>query len=399
MTLDILADRSAGQTRAALVDDDRLIELLIERDDAPSLLDAIYLGRITRVVPGLNGAFVDLGDAGSGFLSARRLAPRTDGERRARIGRRVHEGQWLIVQVIGEAVDDKGPVLSADVRLIGAMLVYQPFGDGITCSHRLARRSDAEAILARATQALDGSTGGHVIRRAGGDLDPARLAQEAAMLHARWRDISAAGKSASRATCLEPAPDIIRRCLRDWTGTASIIADGAELSRKLRTTANQMALPVTPKVTRWQGRTPLFEARGIETEIEAAGAPCVPLAGGGSLIIAETAALTAIDVNAGRRGETGGAASTAFDTNRLAAMELARQLRLRRIGGAIVIDFIRLRRREDRRRLIAQLTAAFADDPAAVDIYGWTRLGHVEMVRHARGRRLSHWLPAPGDAG
>lgn len=390
MSVDILFDRFDGATRAALVDDGRLVEMMIARDDEPSFLDAIYLGRVARVVPGLDGCFVDLGDAGGGFLSARRLGPPAKGGKKIPIGRRVHEGQWLVVQVIGDAVDDKDPVLSADIRLIGTGLTYRPFGDTIELSRRLTRCPDADAILARAERALDGLAGGFVVRRAGGSLGPGALAAEARALRNRWDEIAAGAEAPTRPRCLQAAPNVILRALRDWSGAASaIVAEGGDLCQRLRTSAKTLDLPRPPKVIGWLDPAPLFEAREINAEIATALAPQVALAGGGSLVIAETAALTTIDVNSGGRGEQAAPERTAFQTNRAAAAEIARQLRLRQIGGAIVIDFIRLRGRQNRHRLIDELGNAFADDPVPVDIYGWTRLGHVEIVRHARGRRLS----------
>jgi Rne/Rng family ribonuclease len=338
----------------------------------------------------LDAAFVDCGLEADAYLGARDArcltgAPSTASKKRdVRIDRMVSEGQGVVVQVRQGPSDDKGPRVTADVALAGCYLEFHPRRQGAGLSARLARTPAAAAQRKRAAALFPDA--GITLRRAACFAGDVELDAEYQRLRAQWRQIELAATAATPPARLDPVDDPLLPLLGDLIAPELeriVVGDQATLVRARRwlaewwpAMADRLASVPDP-----------FETTGVAEQLEEALQPDVPLAGGGSLIIQATAALTAIDVNGGGR--------RALEANLAAAAEIARQLRLRRIGGTVVVDFVDLPSRSARERVLEALRAAVADDPAPVQVFPMSRLGLVELSRKRIGLSLAEALGRP----
>lgn len=352
----VVADQTATLRRAAVLDGDgRLIDLYLDRLDRPTLTGAVFRARVDQILKDRNAVFVGLGDGRRGMLAAADLrpVPPKDGG----VGTALRAGQTIIVQVKTDPQGDKAAVVSMDVSLTGRCLVYLPLGRGVLASKRLGLTPEARKALRAAFAAWLPTDGGWIIRGGGAGAPRDLLAAEAAALQEQWRAIAAAASvGGGGPALLRPPPDAAARALDDY-GDALPAPAGGDGSAGF----------------------------DFDAALTALARPQAPLEGGGELVIETTAALTAIDVNAAARGNP-------LTVNLAAAAETARQLRLRNIGGAVLVDFINMKNRGDQERVQARLTQATADDPAQTDIYGFTRLGLLEMSRARRGAGLAELL-------
>jgi Rne/Rng family ribonuclease len=302
------------------------------------------------------------------------------------------EGQAVLVQGTREPGGGKGARVSADITLPGIHMLYRPRRRDVALSARLARSGEGRALLACGRELFP--KGGVVLRRAAISASDADLVGEAARLHELWRSIEEQAARTRPPACLHGVGDPIERLLLDHLSpqiARIVVAEPAALARVR--SCLEGAHPGLAARIRLEHRADAFAAVGAAEQLAEALEPQVPLAGGGSLIIEPTAALTAIDVNgAGRR---------AREVNLEAAAEIARQLRLRRIGGTVVVDFVDLETRRERAELLAALRAAFADDPAPVHVFPMTALGLVPISRKRTGVSLAEALgrPCPSCGG
>src|SRR5690606_4383952 len=331
VSAELIIERSPLGLRAGLLEDGRLLE--VDQLDEP--LDArgdIVLGRVRAVDPDLGAAFVDCGLASDAFLGARDARHLPGAGRDQPIERMVSEGQAVLVQVRQDAAAGKAARVTGDIALVGAYLVLRPRRRGISLSARLQRTPAAAEQRARAV-ALFPDDGGITLRRAAALASDAELLAELARLRETWAEIEAAARGARPPARLYGVDDPLHRLLLEHVAPdleRIVIGDQASLVR-----ARNWLLEWQPGLApRLESVADPFEATGAAEQLEEALQPTVPLPGGGSLIIEPTAAFTAIDVNAGGR--------QALEANLAAAREIARQLRLRRIGGTVVIDFIDL---------------------------------------------------------
>ncbi|MCW2244404.1 ribonuclease E/G [Azospirillum canadense] len=402
-SLEILVDRDGPLTRAAVLTDGRLTDLYIDHAERPSLLGHVFLGKVERIATGLDGAFVDLGDGVSGLLSGgdvRGPKGRPRG-RDERIGTLLRTGQPVLVQVKTDAVGPKGPSLTMDITLPGRFLVHAPLGRDVAVSKRLGSGPE-RAELARRIQGI-ASGSGWIVRAGAAAADDGLLAAESDALHLAWRTLSAAAERGPVPAHLLPGPDAPRRALIEH-GAADverIIVDDAALARDLAAWCADRAPDLEDRIAPHDprplaamiggstvGAKRLFDLRDLDAEIAALLGIRVPLDGGGSLVIERTEAMTVVDVNAGERGNP-------LDVNLEAAVEIARQLRLRNVGGIVVVDFVNMRNRGDAERLLNALSRAVEDDPAQTQVYGLSKLGLVEMTRARRGTALADLLARP----
>ncbi|MBP2296382.1 ribonuclease E/G [Azospirillum rugosum] len=402
-SLEILVDRDGPLTRAAVLTDGRLTDLYIDHAERPSLLGHVFLGKVERIATGLDGAFVDLGNGVSGLLSGgdvRGPKGRPRG-RDDRIGTLLRTGQSVLVQVKADAVGAKGPSLTMDVTLPGRFLVHAPLGRDVAVSKRLGSGPE-RAELARRIQGL-ASGSGWIVRAGAAAADDGLLAAESDALHLAWRTLSAAAERGPAPALLLPGPDAPRRALIEHgaAGVERVIVDDAALARDLAVWCADRApdledriAPHDPRplaaatIAAAGGAKRLFDLRDLDAEIAGLLGIRVPLDGGGSLVIERTEAMTVVDVNAGERGNP-------LDVNLEAADEIARQLRLRNVGGIVVVDFVNMRNRGDAERLLNALSRAVEDDPAQTQVYGLSKLGLVEMTRARRGTALADLLARP----
>lgn len=353
----LIHDATARLRYAAALDaDGRAVDLRVDRLDRPTLEDGVFLARVEQFLKNRNAALVSLGAYGRGMLTAADARPVPSPERP--LGATLRAGQPIIVQVKADAMGDKAATVTMDVVLTGRLLACAPLGRGVAVSRRLAvdaatRQALRDGLARRAPREV-----GWIIRAAaaGAAAGPvagpveAALDAEAARLLTLWRDVAAAGSAGGEPRLLRPPPDALERLQTAYDAPTPPPPPGFDFNALLATlTRPQVALP-----------------------------------NGGRLIIEPTAALTAVDVDGG--------AGDALSVNLAAADELARQLRLRNLGGVVMADFIRLKARGDQERLLARLRAAVADDPMQTDVYGLTRLGLAEMTRARRGRSLAETL-------
>lgn len=369
MTIEVALEVRGGEARAARLESGRLVEVGFAEDDDP--LDRIALGRVVRVDPDLDAAFVDLGAALPGYLDGARAAG-------------VHEGQAVIVQVTRAPTPGKGPRLSTDIALIGNHLILRPGRKGVTLSARLARTPDRKTLLARARRLFLES--GVVLRTAAAGATDDDLLREANDLRSNWRQIGDRAASASAPVWVDARDPSALRVLAGWLRPAPdriLVGEPATLAR-VRLWLERTAPELVPRLER---QVDPFEATGAADQLQAALEPEVPLRGGGRLIIEPTAALVAIDVDGGAR--------RSLDVDLEAADEIARQVRLRALGGTIVIDFVDLAEASARQRVDRALRRAFEADPEPVRIWPMGPQGLVQISRRRRGPSLQERLTRP----
>lgn len=390
MTRELLIDAVPGEVRAALVEDGEVCELHIDREGYQSLVGTIYLGRIEAVEPSLEAAFVTLpGVTSPGFLSVKHagaLIGKAEGPRR--IERIVHQGQLVLVEVTRDAVGDKGPGLTSLVTLPGRLLVYHPFRDGNLLSGAIrdeAQRARLEDVATRASEGV--GEGGFIIRTAAQAEDVPTIFNEARALHDRWRTLREAAARAAEPACLHQDLPPLQRTLRDMArpGVGRIAVDGHALFAEARGYLTRENPDFLELLEVHAGPSPLFEVAGVEAAIDSALGARLDLSGGGWVTIEATEALTAIDVNSGDGTAESSREQTSFATNLRAVDIIARQLRLRDVGGMVLIDFIHMESPKHRDRILDSLREALARDTSPCSVLGWSRMGLCELTRK-RGR-------------
>ena len=379
----IIAESAPGETRVALLAGERVVEVFHHRAGAESLVGDIHLGRITRVAPTLDAAFVDLGGGRVGFLNA--------------AAGHCCEGEAVLVQVDRDPTATKGARLTARPTLRGPRLALTPGGRGAAVSRRIA--DDAER--ARLKALIESASAGRVIaseRARGADADA--LAHELAGLRAIWARIEARRRDASAPALLHRDLGPLARTLRDVVGPGPrrVIANDARAAAEASRRLAELGLDLGERIEIAGPRATPFADLGVEAALAAAREPCLALPSGGRVTIEPGEALCAIDVDLGR-GEGQSAAGAARRANLEAAEAIASSLRLRAIGGLMVIDFATMATRGDRRRVLAALAQALADDRAAVAPTGFTPLGLVEMTRRRDRPPLADVLCGPRRPG
>jgi len=362
VTREIAIDAAGGAVVAALLVDGRPTDILAEPRAAPGVTGAVWLGRVRRIDRQAGAVFVDLGLARDGFLNIA-AAERGSGPAPA-------EGRPMLVQATGEPREAKGPPLTRDIALPGRWLVHVPLSPGVAVARRLgeaARRAWRERLGAVAD--------GWIVRTAGAGAAPDAVLAEAERLHAEWQALSRAAAAAApdAPVPLRPAPGVAERMILDAPDAAAIRVGDADLHRALAARLRR----ALPDLAARLAREPVDVVEWLPPLL----APEVALPSGGRLTVEQTRALTAIDVDTG-------AARSALPTDLEAAAEAARQLRLRNIGGLVVIDFVS-EAPAARSQVLDRLRAALKGDPAQVRLGGATALGLVELARERRGFGLA----------
>jgi ribonuclease G len=372
----------------ALTSGGRLVELKIVRRDRPSHADSVFLGRLERVMPELDAAFVDIGIGRSGFLRA---------ADRAGIEDWPPPGAPLLVQVRsdgeGDGENSKGPRLSMNLAVTGRYLVYHPVGAGVTFSRRIESESERERLRGHVEDLLEG---GIVLRTAAAGASRDVLQADAAGIMERWEKIR------RQAFDLQPPADLtaripgerdpVARALRDHGATLEeVILDDRMMARALQDEMDRTAEKIR---VRWHnGPMPAFDIDDVAGQIDTALAERIVLGSGIEVLFEPGETLCAVDVDSATAGgRQGRAPRRPIEVNLEAAPAVAQQLRLRNIAGAVVIDFVTMRSAYDRDKVQAALAEALADDPVPTQLYGFTRLGHFELTRARRGATLKAQL-------
>jgi ribonuclease G len=374
-------------------------ELHIERSSARGLVGNIYVGRVARVLPGMQSAFVEIGLERAAFLHVADIwEHRQNGHESKPIERILHEGQSLLVQVIKDPIGTKGARLSTQVSLAGRLLVYLPQDSHIGISQRIEDEAERESLRGKLQQLLpEGLAGGFIIRTMAETATERELQNDIEYLTKLWHDLTAKSGSLPVPSPIYQDLNLAQRVLRDMATEESvrILVDSRETYQKMLDFAQQYTPAIVERIDHYNGDRPLFDLNGVEDEIQKALARRVELKSGGYLIIDQTEAMTTIDVNTG--GFVGGRSfdDTIFKTNLEAAQVIARQLRLRNLGGIIIIDFIDMENADHRAAVLQELNKALDRDRTRLTVNGFTQLGLVEMTRKRTRESLAHILCEP----
>jgi ribonuclease G len=400
MSEEMLVNVTPQETRVAVMHLGAVQELHIERAGSRGLVGNIYLGRVARVLPGMQSAFIDIGLERAAFLHVADIwqERRNGDDAERRIEHVVHEGQSLVVQVIKDPIGTKGARLSTQVSFAGRYLVYLPQESHIGISQRIEGEEEREHLRQMLQGVLNPDIhGGFIMRTMAESASEDDLRADVAYLCKLWQNIQEKSKLSIAPTLLYQDLDLSLRVLRDFVNseTSRILVDSRETYQRMYEFAHNYTWGVTEKLQHYSADRPLFDLYAIEEEIEKALARRVDLKSGGYLIIDQTEALTTIDVNTGGFVGARNFDDTIFKTNLEAAQTIARQLRLRNLGGIIIIDFIDMDNPEHRETVLGELKKSLARDSTRVSVSGFSALGLVEMTRKRTRESLAHILCEP----
>jgi len=407
MSTELLVNVAPFETRISRVENGRAEELYIERTRGKGLRGNMYLGRVQRVIPGIQAAFVDIGMERAGFLYAgdipgARLENEimdADDEQEGKdddetslnvgyrqniapIGQLLREGQEILVQVSREPISSKGPRLTAMVSLAGRYLVYLPELDHVGIARRLEGEEERERLLAIADSIkVEGS--GIIIRTVAEGHSQEDLAQDLQFLIKLWQDIDARRKKSSSKVMIHTELNLYLRVMRDFVDDEvdKIYIDSKEAYKNMKNFAKKFMPEVVKRLYYYPGSRPIFDVYGVEEEINRALKRKVDLKSGGSIVIDQAEALIAIDVNSGSSVSSRNLEETSFKTNLEAVHEVVHQLRLRNLGGIIVIDFIDMLDVDNQTRVMEVLEEALTRDKTKTRAHPFTELGLVQITR------------------
>jgi ribonuclease G len=404
---DILINWSPQETRVAVVENGSVQELHIERSLERGLVGNIYAGRVARVLPGMQSAFIDIGLERAAFLhvadvQVNGVTPRSEHGGNAvpqtPIERLVFEGQTLTVQVVKDPIGTKGARLSTQISIAGRLLVFLPQDDHIGISQKIGSQDLREQLRARMTaltQPAEGAVpegGGYILRTNAADASDAELADDIRYLRKTWAAVRERGFRSPPGTLLHQDLSLAERVLRDLAheGTQSVRIDSKQQFEVLSKFGRDFTPTSVARLQHYAGERPIFDLFNIDEEIARALERRVDLKSGGYLIVDQTEALTTIDVNTG-----GFVGARNFKTNLEAAGAIARQLRLRNLGGIVIVDFIDMSREDHQSSVLAEFRKQLARDRTKITVSGFTQLGLVEMTRKRTRESLSHLLCEP----
>ncbi len=403
MSEEFLINFTPQETRVALMYQGIVQELHIERTNGRGIVGNVYLGRVVRVLPGMQSAFIDIGLERTAFLHvadiwSEKTTNGNGGDGPRPIERILGEGQQLMVQVLKDPIGTKGARLSTQVSLAGRLLVYLPQEKHIGISQRIESEAAREQLRSRIQAQLPADeAGGYIARTMAENASEAELGADIAYLRRLWSEIRHRGQPAKAPVMLHHDLTLAQRVLRDLVSleTSRIVIDSRENFQKLTAFANEFMPQLEGLLRHYSGERPLFDLQGVEDEIQRALARRVDLKSGGYLIIDQTEAMTTIDVNTGGFVGLRNFDDTIFKTNLEAAQTIARQLRLRNLGGIIIVDFIDMESAEHRNAVLAEFDKALARDHTRITVNGFTALGLVEMTRKRTRESLAHVLCEP----
>lgn len=399
MSNEILINITPQETRVAVMEQGVAQELHIERSSSCGIVGNIYSGRISRVLPGMQSAFIDIGSERAAFLHVADIWESShNNEENKPIEKVLYEGNSILVQVIKEAIGTKGARLSTQISLAGRMLVYLPQESHIGVSLRIEDGVERELLREKLQQIVTSDEqGGYIIRTMAEAADECDLQTDVQYLHKLWHDIQEKSLETPAPTLLYQDLHLSHRVLRDFVDedTSRILVDSRENFQKLILFSESYMPNMLDRLDRYSGERPLFDLYGVEEEIEKALARRVDLKSGGYLIIDQTEALTTMDVNTGGYIGVRNFDDTIFKTNLEAAQVIARQLRLRNLGGIIIIDFIDMDSEDHRNAVLTEFNKALMKDRTRMTVNGFTTLGLVEMTRKRTRESLAHILCEP----
>ena len=399
MNEQILVNVTPQETRVAITEQGVVQELHVERRSARGLVGNIYLGTVARVLPGMQSAFIDIGLERGAFLHIADIwSAREKSDAATPIERILGDGQTVLVQVIKDPIGSKGARLSTQISMAGRLLVYLPQEAHIGISQRIEGEGERALLKEKLQQLLPANEqGGFIIRTVAEFASDKELNDDIEYLTRLWSRIRENAKSAPPSSLIHQDLSLALRVVRDFANekTERILVDSRETFQTMREFAESYTHSALPVLEPYPGERPLFDLFGVEDEIERALARRVDLKSGGYLIFDQTEALTTIDVNTG--GFVGGRSfdDTIFKTNLEAAQVIARQLRLRNLGGIIIVDFIDMDNEGHKDSVLGELKKNISRDRTRLTLNGFTALGLVEMTRKRTRESLAHVLCEP----
>jgi ribonuclease G len=405
MKREILINANPRETRVAIIEDDQLVELLVDRPEARRMVGDIYLGRVEAVLPGIQAAFVDIGTEKSAFLHASDLVYPEDEEsegdddnedddedtergnrRRAKapvIQEVLKRGQDLIVQVSKEPISTKGPRVTAQVSLAGRFLVYMPFAERVGVSRKIGDREARKRLRAQVEEVLPKDSGGVIVRTVGEDVTKETLERELTTLIGQWKRIKRKTHFVRAPALVHRETSLTRGLMRDVFSTKveQVTVDSKQVHNEILEYLKGIAPELSDRIKLYEDQTPLFDKANIEQELRDLFKRRCDLPSGGYLIIEPTEALVSVDINSGRYTGKKDPEKTILKTNLEAAREVARQARLRDLGGIIVCDFIDMETKSNRDKVLQELRTHLGRDRARTKAFSVSELGLIEMTR------------------
>jgi ribonuclease G len=399
MSKEILVNITPQETRVAVMEQGVVQELHIERTSNLGKVGNIYNGRVNRVLPGMQSAFIDIGLDRAAFLHVADIwGAHRGGSVDKSIDKLLHEGENILVQVIKDPIGTKGSRLSTQISIAGRVLVYLPQESNIGISQRIEDETERELLRERLKQILAADEkGGYIVRTMAGTASKNDLQTDIKYLNKQWSNIQKKFSTASPSTLIYQDLNLSYRVLRDFVtdDTTRILVDSYETFQKMTIFAHDYMVNVKDRLEHYAGERPLFDLNGVDGEIERSLARRVNLKSGGYLIFDQTEALTTVDVNTGGYIGVRNFDDTIFKTNLEAAQVIARQLRLRNLGGIIIIDFIDMENVEHKNAVLMELKKTLLKDRTRMTVNGFTALGLVEMTRKRTRESLAHTLCEP----
>ncbi len=408
MKRELLINATPKETRVAILEEDELVELLVDRPDARRMVGDIYLGRVEAVLPGIQAAFVDIGTEKSAFLHASDLVfPDDDADRddddeeaeddsreessepRGRRGKTppiqdlLKRGQDIVVQVSKEPISTKGPRVTAQISLAGRFLVYMPFAARVGVSRKIGDRAERQRLREQVQKLLPEDSGGIIVRTVGEDVTEDTFERDMSTLMNTWKRIKKKTHFVRAPSLVHRETSLTRGLMRDVFSTKveQVTVDSRQVFNEIVEYLKGIAPELIDRVKLYEDVVPIFDKANIEHEIRDLFKRRCDLPSGGYLIIEPTEALVSIDVNSGRYTGKRDPEKTILKTNLEAAKEAARQLRLRDIGGIIVCDFIDMETKANRDRVLQELRTHLGRDRARTKAFAVSDLGLVEMTR------------------
>ncbi|HWJ21600.1 MAG TPA: Rne/Rng family ribonuclease [Gemmatimonadaceae bacterium] len=420
MKREILINASQRETRVAILEDDQLVELLVDRPEARRMVGDIYLGKVDAVLPGIQAAFVDIGTEKSAFLHASDLvfdeggdedddddesddredagdsadsdeSAGSNGGGGGRPGRAkapaiqdvLKRGQEILVQVSKEPISTKGPRVTAQISMAGRFLVYMPFASRVGVSRKIGERDERRRLKEQVAAVLPPDSGGVIVRTVGEDVTQETFTRELTTLINQWKRIKRKTHFMRAPALVHRETSLTRGIIRDLFSTKieGLTVDSRQIYNEIVEYLKGIAPELIDRIKLYEEPVPLFDKAEIETEIRDLFKRRCDLPSGGYLIIEPTEALVSIDVNSGRFVGKKDPEKTILKVNVEAAREVARQLRLRDVGGVIVCDFIDMESKQNRDKVLQELRTHLGRDRARTKAFAVSDLGLIEMTR------------------
>jgi ribonuclease G len=395
MSEEILINVTPQETRVAMVENGVLQEVFIERERSLGLVGNIYKGVVCRVLPGMQAAFLDIGLERAAFLHASDIATRdTESEGACTISQLLRDGQELMVQVIKDPLGTKGARLTTHITIPSRYLVFMPCATNVGVSQKIEDETERQRLKQIVLDAAGEEGLGYIVRTAAEGVPAEALQSDIAFLRRLWGAIQGRGAQARAGEMIHEDLPLTKRALRDLVGVdvEKVRVDSRETHASLVHFGEQFVPEVVERLEYYPGERPIFDLYSVEDEIQRALDRKVQLKSGGYLIIDQTEAMTTIDVNTGAYVGHRNLEETIFKTNLESAQAIARQLRLRNLGGIIIIDFIDMTDEDHKRQVLRALERHLERDHARSHISEVSSLGLVQMTRKRTRESLEHVL-------